>query len=78
MSKQKRESSYNPIGWQNHDRRLTREEFAEIGRRISGLHFSKEAFSDDPIALQLLFCAEALERDLRMLADSNPFPETEE
>ena len=76
MSKNFRKHSYEPTGWQNFHRRLTREEYEEIGRRISGLHFAKEALSNDPIALQGLLAAEALRREVEILIQDNPFPET--
>ncbi len=74
MDKEPQKSGYRPIGWQNFNRRLTREEFDEIGSRISGLHFSKETFDNDPLVLLALHAAEALYREVVILSKRNPFP----
>jgi hypothetical protein len=68
-------SEYKPINWQNFNRRLTLQEYREIESRAAGLHFAKESFTDDAIAVQGLYLAEALLRELRLLRVDNPFPE---
>lgn len=78
MKKNRGESGYKPIGWQNFNRRLTRKELDEIGSRISGLHFSKEAFVDDPVAMQALFAAEALYREILLRIENESLPNTED
>jgi hypothetical protein len=78
MSEKKSNPGYQPINWQNFDRRLTREELDQINSRISGIHFAKEMFAGDPFVLQLLFAAEALQREVRMLTENKPFLEIEE
>lgn len=65
---------YEAINWQNFGRRLTVQEFDEVRAKIAGLHFTKEAFSDDPIVMQALYAAEALQREVEILVKDNPFP----
>jgi hypothetical protein len=69
--------AYSVESWQNHDRRLTLKEFNDITRRVSGIHFAKEQFRDDPFVMQLLYAAEALHREVTRLTQDNPFPEEE-
>lgn len=78
MEKHRPYMAYAPINWQNHDRRLTRDEFHDISQRISGIHFAKEQFKDDPFIMQLLFAAEALQREVLELTKDNPFPEQDQ
>lgn len=65
-------SEYIPENWQNFGRPLTREELNEIRSKISGLHFAKEAV--DPTAIQALYCAEALLREIDSEEDLIPRP----
>jgi len=71
------QTGYEAVNWQNFGRRLTAEEFAGIARRIAGLHFAKEAFQSDPIAMQALYAAEALQREVDILSKDSPFPPQE-
>ncbi len=75
--KQESSPNYKAVNWQNHNRRLTLDEYQEIESRVAGLHFSKEGFINDPIAMQGLYAAEALLRELRILSLEMPFPDTE-
>jgi hypothetical protein len=73
----KEQIRYEAVNWQNHGRRLKIEEFSEIRGRIAGLHFTKETFADDEIAMQALYAAEALQREVELLIRENPFPNEE-
>ena len=65
---------YVPVNWQNRDRPLTEEELNEINSRVSGVHFAKEQFASDPIAMQMLYAAEALLREVQLLRADQAAP----
>jgi hypothetical protein len=69
--KNKSGREYVPMNWQNFGRPLSFEEFDRIKSRIAGLHFSKESL--DPLAMQGLYAAEALLREVERLTIDNPF-----
>lgn len=48
--------------WNNFERHLSQEEINEIISKLSGYHFNKEMLNNDE--LQLLYCAEALLREV--------------
>lgn len=66
---------YRAINWNNFGRRLSANEYHEITQRIAGLHFAKDTLNDDPVAMQALYAAEALQRELDILLESSPFEE---
>lgn len=66
-------AKYVAINWENHSRPLTREELDEIRSKVSGVHFSKECH--DEITLQMLYCAEALLREVDRKSDILQLPD---